>query len=166
MGVDSQFGAFQDEHVLCLVTELAAVDFFNQMTNHFGTRAYWSSVKVYAAQILLALEHMHSKHLLYRDLKPENMLVRMDGTLLIADFGMSIILPKVRDRPLSLSLSRTQLAHTHRHALPRTAYQGGGETPAIKPKALLCPHRGLRVGVHTRDRPKIRLLSGSSLQET
>jgi serine/threonine protein kinase len=101
---DSQFGAFQDAHVLCLVTELAAVDFFNQMTNHFGTRAYWSSVKVYAAQILLALEHMHSKRLLYRDLKPENMLVRMDGTLLIADFGMSILLPKVRDGKLSLPL--------------------------------------------------------------
>lgn len=102
-----QFGAFQDEHVLCLVTEFAAVDFFNQMTNHFGTRAYWSSVKVYAAQILLALEHMHSKRLLYRDLKPENMLVRMDGTLLIADFGMSIILLKVWNRTLSLPLSRT-----------------------------------------------------------
>jgi len=96
------FGAFQDEHVLCLVTELAAVDFFNQMTNHFGTRAYWSSVKVYAAQILLALEHMHSKRLLYRDLKPENMLVRMDGTLLIADFGMSIILPKDGDKAHSI----------------------------------------------------------------
>jgi protein kinase A len=90
-----QFGHFQDDHVLCLVTEFAAVDFFNQMTNHFGTGAYWSSVKIYAAQTLLGLEAMHKKRLLYRDLKPENMLVRTDGTLLIADFGMSIIL-KVR----------------------------------------------------------------------
>ena len=48
------------------------------------------TLQIYAAQILLGIEHMHARGLLYRDLKPENMLVKEDGSLLIADFGMSI----------------------------------------------------------------------------
>lgn len=84
------FGHFQDDWALFMVTELAVCDFFHLMTHHFGTRNYWRSAKIYAAQILLGIEHMHERGLLYRDLKPENMLVKEDGSLLIADFGMSI----------------------------------------------------------------------------
>mmetsp|Transcript_28029 Transcript_28029/g.53356 ORF Transcript_28029/g.53356 Transcript_28029/m.53356 type:complete len:768 (-) Transcript_28029:199-2502(-) len=86
------FGHFQDAWALFMVIDVASCDFFNMMTHHFGTRDYWKSTKIYAAQVLLAIEHMHSKGLLYRDLKPENMLVKRDGNLVIADFGMSVIL--------------------------------------------------------------------------
>ena len=47
------------------------------------------SVKFYAAQILLAIEHLHSQNIVYRDIKPENILIGADGYLRMTDFGLS-----------------------------------------------------------------------------
>ena len=37
----------------------------------------------------LAFEYMHSKNIVYRDLKPENLLLDNDGYLKITDFGFA-----------------------------------------------------------------------------
>ena len=44
-------------------------------------------VRFYAGQIVLAFEYMHGKDLIYRDLKPENVLVQDSGYVKITDFG-------------------------------------------------------------------------------
>jgi serine/threonine protein kinase len=36
-------------------------------------------VMIYAAEIVLALAHVHSHHVIFRDLKPENVMVRPMG---------------------------------------------------------------------------------------
>jgi len=43
--------------------------------------------KFYSAQVILAFQYMHSKDFLYRDLKPENLLLDKKGYIKIADFG-------------------------------------------------------------------------------
>jgi protein kinase A len=45
--------------------------------------------KFYAAQITLALEHLHSLNIIYRDLKPENLLLDHNGNIKITDFGFA-----------------------------------------------------------------------------
>jgi serine/threonine protein kinase len=52
-----------------LFTHLSSVDHFTEDRTRF-----------YAAQIVLALGHLHENGVIYRDLKPENLMLDMDGT--------------------------------------------------------------------------------------
>ena len=48
-----------------------------------------SHVKTLLHQLLLALDFMHSRHLIHRDVKLSNLLYSSEGTLKLADFGLS-----------------------------------------------------------------------------
>ncbi|KAG5188780.1 kinase-like domain-containing protein [Tribonema minus] len=51
------------------------------------------SARFYMSQVVLALQHLHRHSIVYRDLKPENVLVDQSGNLRLADVGLSKRLP-------------------------------------------------------------------------
>lgn len=57
------------------------------------------SANFYASEIVLALEYLHSLMIVYRDLKPENLLIDRDGHMKITDFGFA---KKLKDRTWTL----------------------------------------------------------------
>jgi len=46
-------------------------------------------VQFYGAEIVLGLEYLHKQGIIYRDLKPENLLLTGDGHICMTDFGIS-----------------------------------------------------------------------------
>jgi serine/threonine protein kinase len=79
--------AFQAETKLYLVLDYVnGGDMFGhlQQVKRFNV----DQVRLYAAEMVLAFEHLHSLNIVYRDLKPENVLVCYDGHLKLTDFGL------------------------------------------------------------------------------
>lgn len=54
-----------------------------------GTAPGFETMLLYLEQIASALEYLHSRGLLHLDLKPENLLLADDGTVLLSDFGIA-----------------------------------------------------------------------------
>merc|ERR1719203_65504 len=47
------------------------------------------STKIYAGCVIEGFEYMHSRDIIYRDLKPENLVLERNGYLKITDFGFA-----------------------------------------------------------------------------
>ena len=79
---------------------------------HLSKRRHFTEKDVvfYAAEIISALEYLHSKKILYRDLKPENVLISRDGHIKLADFGLS----------KRFTMSRNQLTSSYNSSLVKS----------------------------------------------
>jgi serine/threonine protein kinase len=102
--------AFQTSRRLYLVTEYCVGgDLFDYLRKR-GKPFRENQGRRIAAEILLALEHIHSLGVVYRDLKLENVLLDLDGHIRIADFGLSKLLgtPSKSKRPGGFDGGRNQ----------------------------------------------------------
>jgi len=81
-------GAFQDDKNLYLLLEyVIGGEFFSHLRK--AGRFPNDTARFYAAQVSLVFEHLHSLMILYRDLKPENLLLDKEGNCKVTDFGFA-----------------------------------------------------------------------------
>ncbi|XP_056326817.1 rho-associated protein kinase 1 isoform X2 [Danio aesculapii] len=79
------FYAFQDNRYLYMVMEyMPGGDLVNLMSN-YDVPEKWA--RFYTAEVVLALDGIHSMGFIHRDVKPDNMLLDKSGHLKLADFG-------------------------------------------------------------------------------
>lgn len=84
--VDMKY-AYQTEGTLYLILEFAqGGELFSLLERQHTFDDSWASF--YLAEIALALGHLHSVGVIYRDLKPENVLLSGKGHVKLADFGL------------------------------------------------------------------------------
>ncbi|XP_067240150.1 rho-associated protein kinase 2b isoform X2 [Chanodichthys erythropterus] len=77
--------AFQDEKYLYLVMEFMPGGDLVTLTSNYDIPEEWA--QFYTAEVVLALDAIHSLGFIHRDIKPDNMLLDRNGHLKLADFG-------------------------------------------------------------------------------
>ncbi|GAA0147521.1 hypothetical protein LIER_07201 [Lithospermum erythrorhizon] len=85
------YSHFETDKFSCLVMEFCpGGDLHTLRQRQPGKHFVEQAVKFYVAEILLALEYLHMLGIICRDLKPENVLVRDDGHIMLSDFDLSL----------------------------------------------------------------------------
>ncbi|KAF3779051.1 Serine/threonine-protein kinase [Nymphaea thermarum] len=101
------YAHFATDRLLCLVMEYCpGGDLHVLRQKQPGKSFSESAARFYAAEILLALEYLHMLGVIYRDLKPENVLVREDGHIMLSDFDLSL---RCAVKPTLLDMSSVKL---------------------------------------------------------
>lgn len=91
-------GTFQNEQFLYMVMEYVPG---GEVFSHLRKLSCFEmdAVRFYSGEILLVLEELHKHNIIYRDLKPENLLFDRDGHIKFIDFGFA---KKVDDRTYTI----------------------------------------------------------------
>lgn len=80
--------AFQTDAKLHLILDYVSG---GELFTHLYQREKFAEreVRIYIAEIILALEHLHKLGIIYRDIKLENILLDSQGHVVLTDFGLS-----------------------------------------------------------------------------
>ncbi|KAJ4770187.1 Protein kinase [Rhynchospora pubera] len=124
------YSHFETEKFYCLVMEFCSGGNLHslrqkQPNKYFNEQA----ARFYASEVLLAIEYLHMLGVVYRDLKPENVLVREEGHIMLSDFDLSLrcsvsptLVRSQSTRPSKAILDSTSIIHgcmQPSHFLPR-----------------------------------------------
>ena len=81
-----------------------------------------ASARFYVVQVALAIDSLHRKDIIYRDLKPENVLLDSNGYVKVSDFGLSKL--NVKDE------SAKSICGTREYLAPEVLRRNGHGKPA------------------------------------
>ena len=92
----NSYYAFQDPKRLYLVMDIALGGDMRYNLEHTPDKRPFneSRVRWYFAQLCLALDYIHEKRVLHRDIKPDNILMDAKGWVKLSDFGISGVMDK------------------------------------------------------------------------
>ncbi|KAM3607826.1 uncharacterized protein V6R79_014630 [Siganus canaliculatus] len=85
--------AFQTKDELCLVMTImngGDLKYHIYLVDENNPGFEEPRASFYIAQIIQGMEHLHQKRIIYRDLKPENVLLDNDGNVRISDLGLAV----------------------------------------------------------------------------
>ncbi|GAA5868915.1 hypothetical protein JCM1840_005160 [Sporobolomyces johnsonii] len=102
--------SFQSPTELFFVIDYKAGGEMFQHLQRDGGRFDEEKVRFYVGETLLGLEFLHSKGIIYRDLKPENCLLDGSGHVVLCDFGLSKLLDSPTDKARTLCGTTSFLA--------------------------------------------------------
>ncbi|XP_051146609.1 serine/threonine-protein kinase D6PKL2-like [Andrographis paniculata] len=84
------YAQFETDRYLWLATEYCPGGDLHSLRQQQPHKCFSEhAARFYAAEVVLALEYLHMVGVVYRDLKPENVLIREDGHIMLSDFDLS-----------------------------------------------------------------------------
>ncbi|ESW21126.1 hypothetical protein PHAVU_005G043800 [Phaseolus vulgaris] len=85
------YSYFETDKFYCLVMEFCSGGDLHSLRQKQPNKCFpEEAARFYASEVLLALEYLHMLGIVYRDLKPENLLVRDEGHIMLSDFDLSL----------------------------------------------------------------------------
>ncbi|CAN0874910.1 PHOT1 [Linum grandiflorum] len=86
------YASFQTKTHICLITDYyAGGELFLLLDRQPSKVLKEDAVRFYAAEVIVALEYLHCQGVIYRDLKPENVLLQSNGHISLTDFDLSCL---------------------------------------------------------------------------
>ncbi|KAI9195468.1 hypothetical protein LWI28_015122 [Acer negundo] len=85
------YASLDSQKWLCLLTEFCPGGDLHVLRQRQNNKRFdETAVRFYSSEVIVALEYLHMLGIVYRDLKPENVLVRSDGHIMLTDFDLSL----------------------------------------------------------------------------
>ncbi|KAL8089959.1 protein kinase G11A [Apium graveolens] len=99
----------------CLLTEFCPGGDLHVLRQRQPARRFHeSAVRFYASEVVVAIEYVHMMGIVYRDLKPENVLVRSDGHIMLTDFDLSLKCDSSTSTPAQIITNQNPLSKPFR----------------------------------------------------
>ncbi|MED6160931.1 Phototropin-1 [Stylosanthes scabra] len=86
------YASFQTQTHICLITDYCpGGELFLLLDRQPSKVLMEDAARFYAAEVVVALEYLHCQGIIYRDLKPENVLIQSNGHVSLTDFDLSCL---------------------------------------------------------------------------
>nr|AML79553.1 putative LOV domain-containing protein [Annona muricata] len=111
------YASFQTKSHICLIMDYCPGGELFLLLDRQPTKVLKEdAVRFYAAEVVVALEYLHCQGIIYRDLKPENVLIQGNGHVSLTDFDLSCL---TSCKPqLLISNTNEKKKHHKRQPLP------------------------------------------------